>query len=136
VVGTKKIGLLSLDNPHHLAIRNIFFREEYYDDPAPLAPFADAGLDWQVASVGGRRCALYPAPVVARGGDHIPRLRVDGGSALALTAGGDCPRHLQNGGRPSRHYRQGRGGECAALIDAARQLGLEKELAIAWQMGN
>ncbi|HWC62225.1 MAG TPA: cupin-like domain-containing protein, partial [Rhizomicrobium sp.] len=32
VIGAKQVGLVGLDNPHHRTLRDIFFREDYYED--------------------------------------------------------------------------------------------------------
>jgi len=136
VVGAKKIGLLSLDNPHHLAIRNIFFREEYYDDPALFAPFADAGLDWQAASL-EEGDALYIPPLWWHGVVTTSR----GFGLTAAVPWRSPPPVVAHGIRKMAAGHADIIGKAAAvnvpaLIETARQLGLEKELAIAWQMAN
>ena len=133
-VGTKRTGLLSLDNPHHLDIRNIFFREDYYDDPAPLA--AHAGLNWQMADL-EEGDALYIPPLWWHG---VTTTSEGFGLTAAVPWRSPLP-VIANGIRRMAGGQADIIGKSAAvnakdLVAVAKSLGLEKELARAWEAGN
>jgi hypothetical protein len=135
IVGTKRVGMLSLDNPHHFAIRNIFFLENYYDDPGSFAAFENAELNWFTATV-QEGDALYIPPLWWHGvitvsdgfGITAP---VPWRSPLPVIADGICKMAAGNadivGKRAATNVR--------GLVAVARSLGLEKELALALQRG-
>jgi hypothetical protein len=134
VIGAKQVGLLRLDNPHHLALRNIFFQEDYYDDPALLAGFG--GLNWFTATV-EESDALYIPPlwwhgVVPMNGDFGITAAVPWRSPPAIVA--DTIRKMAAGRFDI--IGKNRATHAAALAEQARQLGLEKEFAMAWENGN
>jgi quercetin dioxygenase-like cupin family protein len=135
VIGGKKIGLLKVENPQRIAVRNIFFAENYYEDPAQLAGFEQFGLDWLQATL-EEGDALYIPPlwwhgVVPTTADFGITTAIPWRSPPAVIA--DSIRKMAAGqvdfiGKDQTLH-------VPALVEMARQLGLEKELALAWQRG-
>jgi hypothetical protein len=134
VIGAKQIGLLRLENPHQLAVRNIFFQEDYYEDAAKFSDFE--GLDWFRAMV-EEGDALYIPPLWWHG---VVPVSAEFGVTAAIPWRSPLPviaetiRKMAAGqadiiGKTNATH-------VAALIETARRLGLEKELAIAWERGN
>ena len=135
VAGTKKVGLLKVDNPHCKSLCRIFFNEDYYEDPSVFDALADAGLQWFSANL-DRGDALYipplwwhgvivtsdgvgvTTPVSWRSPPHViaENLRKMAAGALSLYGKFD-----------TNQFRQ--------LMDTARRLGVERELEIAWKRG-
>ena len=136
VVGAKRIGLLSLDNPHHSLMRDIFFSEKYYDDAACFGALQDTALDWMVAEL-EEGDALYIPPLWWHGVATTS-------AGFGLTAAVPWRSPLCVIAENIRRMAAGRAhivGKATALnlpelIAAARQVGLEKELAAAWLRGN
>jgi hypothetical protein len=62
IVGSKKIGLLNVNNPSGWIVRNIFLYEHYYDDPSAFDGFDNTGLQWFEASLDPGD-ALYIPPL-------------------------------------------------------------------------
>ncbi|HWY60597.1 MAG TPA: cupin-like domain-containing protein [Rhizomicrobium sp.] len=136
VIGAKKVGLLRLENPHRLAVRNIFFKEDYYEDASKFAGFEGAELDWHHATV-EEGDALYIPPLWWHGVVPVT-------SEFGVTAAIPWRSPLPVIAESIRKMAAGQADiigktnatHVAALIEVARQLGLEKELAIAWERGN
>jgi hypothetical protein len=136
VVGAKKVGLLSLDNPHHIAVRDIFFREDYYNDPSCFEAFGNAGLNWFSATV-EEGDALYIPPLWWHGVVPVE-------DAFGVTAA--VPWSSPGNVIASGILKMAAGkadiiGKSSAvhvpqLMALAKHLGLEKELAVAWERGN
>lgn len=135
VLGTKRIGLLEVDNPHHGAVRDIFFGEDYYEDAAAFDAVAGAGLQWRVAELQPGD-ALYIPPlwwhgvIVTSEGMGVttpvcwrstPEVVAD--SLKKMAAGQIDLIGMFNVDQFQR------------LLTLARQLGVERELEIAWKRG-
>ena len=136
VVGAKRVGLLSLDNPHHTAVRNIFFQEDYYDDPACFAALQDADLPWMVAEL-EEGDALYIPPLWWHGVATVSH----GFGLTAAVPWRSPPSVVADNIRRMAAGRADIVGKATALnlpelIALAREQGLAKELALAWQRGN
>jgi hypothetical protein len=135
VVGTKTVGLLKVDNPHHRALRDIFFREDYYDDPSVFDALVAPGLDWRVANL-EEGDALYIPPlwwhgVVATSDGVGVTTPVGWRSPLPVIA--DSLRKMAAGRFDlAGHFEA---SQMRQLQETARQLGLERELQIALERG-
>jgi Cupin-like domain len=133
VIGTKKVGLLKVDNPHHKVLRRIFFTEDYYEDPSVFEELSGADLQWFSASL-GEGDALYIPPLWWHG-----VIATSDGVGVTTPVGWRSPPHViadglrkmaagnfdLTGGFNSSQFHQ--------LLEAARKLGLERELEIAWK---
>ena len=135
IVGSKKIGLLDVNNPSGWVIRNMFLYENYYDDPGAFDGFDNTGLRWFEASLDPGD-TLYIPPLWWHG---IVTTTTSFGSTASITW--QSPPHVV-----ANSLRRMAMGEAdiigkpgfqrvEALRDTARKLGLEEELAIAWQRG-
>jgi len=136
VAGSKRVGLLQVDNPHHQALFRIFLEEEdYYDDPAAFDGLANENLQWFSAELDEGDALYIPplwwhgviatsdgigvtTPVCWRSPPHVIA------ESLKKMAAGNF--HL-NGLFNTAQFRQ--------LLETARKLGVERELEIAWQRG-
>jgi len=135
VVGTKRVGLLKVDNPHRKALCRIFSQEDYYEDPSAFDELADENLQWFSANLDEGDTLYIPplwwhgvivtsdrvgvtTPVSWRSPPHViaESLQKMAAGKLDLTG-------IYN----ADQFRQ--------LLDAARKLGLERELEIAWKRG-
>ena len=135
IVGSKKIGLLNVDNPSGWIIRNIFLYEHYYDDPSAFDGFDNTGLQWFEASLDPGD-ALYIPPLWWHG---VVTTSTSFGATAALTW--RSPPHVV-----ADSLKRMASGDADIigkldferldeLRDVARKMGLEEELAIAWQRG-
>jgi hypothetical protein len=135
VVGNKRVGLLKVGNPYHKILCNIFYREDYYEDPSVFYELADANLQWFSADLEDGDALYIPplwwhgvaatsdragvtAPIVWRSPPHIIA------DSLRKMAAGDFEMVGDFG-----HDALGQ------LMATARKLGLERELEIAWNLG-
>ncbi len=134
VVGSKKVGLLSTDNPGNKALCDIFFRENYYDDPSAFAALDEKGLDWFSADL-EEGDALYIPPLWWHG---VSTTSPSFGMTVAVTWRSPLPviaaaiRRMAAGDIKLLGYAEPM--DISALRQTARQLGLEKELAVALQL--
>jgi hypothetical protein len=133
VVGTKKVGLLKVDNPYHKSLRRIFFKEDYYEDPSVFDELAGADLQWFSASL-DEGDALYIPPLWWHG-----VIVTSEGVGVTAPVGWRSPQHViadslrkmaagkfdLTGPFNSTRFHQ--------LLDVARKLGLERELEITWK---
>ena len=133
VVGTKKIGLLKTNTPSYQAMLTLFCEEKYYDDPSAFDGFDGSGLEWFEAELGPGD-ALYIPPLWWHG---VIATSEGLGATTAVTW--RSPPHVI-----ADSIRQMAAGEIdligmpnleavKALVAVARKMGLEKELAVAWQ---
>jgi hypothetical protein len=131
IVGTKRIGLVHSDPRFNPALRNIFFAEDYYDDPAAFAQFDSDQPCWLSATL-EEGDALYIPPLWWHG---VSPLTTSFGATAAVTW--RSPQHVIANGinRMARGEIEMLGGPLArdfqGLADAARKMGLARELAIA-----
>lgn len=131
IIGRKKIGLVGTNNPHNFDLRYIFLTEDYYDNPAAFAELNHANLQWLSVTL-EEGDSLYIPPLWWHG--VAPQTDVFG-ITTAMTW--RSPPHVIANGI----VRMARGeidmfGKTTAphfesLVQVARQLGLERELAIA-----
>jgi hypothetical protein len=136
VIGAKEVGLVSLDNPHHLQLRDIFFREDYYEDPSVFVSLADGEIDWFMTRV-EEGDALYIPPLWWHGVVPVTR---EFGITAAVPWSSPPPVVAQD----IRKMAAGRadiiGRDTAVhrkeLFQLAEMMGLQKELALAWERGN
>lgn len=135
IIGSKKVGLLNVNNPSGWVIRNLFLYEDYYDDPSAFDGFDNTGLRWFEASLDPGD-ALYIPPLWWHG---IVTTTASFGATASMTWQSppyiiaDSLRRMAAGeadviGKPGFQ-------RVDALRDTARRLGLEEELAIAWRRG-
>jgi hypothetical protein len=136
VIGSKKIGLVSGNSPANLQLRRIFFAEEYYDDPAAFDALDKDSVRWFSATV-EEGDALYIPPLWWHG--VIPLSQ--GFGATAAVTWRSPPSVIANGIKKMAIGEMDMIGKAViedfqGLLLAARNLGLERELAIAWARGN
>lgn len=98
IVGTKKIGLLQTNTPAFKAMRDLFFKEDYYDDPSVFDNFDGSGLEWFSAEL-DEGDGLYIPPLWWHWRDPHPRcVRRHHGGDLALAPGQNRQHHKADGG--------------------------------------
>ena len=135
VVGTKKVGLLDVDNPHHKALRRIFFEEDYYEDPSVFDVLAGESLPWFSADL-EQGDALYIPPLWWHG-----VIATSDGVGVTTPVSWRSPPHViaDSLGKMAAGNLDFNGvfepDQVRWLVDAARRLGLERELEIAWRRG-
>jgi hypothetical protein len=135
VAGTKKVGLLDVDNPHHKALRRIFFEEDYYEDPSVFDVLAGESLPWFSADL-EQGDALYIPPLWWHG-----VIATSDGVGVTTPVSWRSPPHViaanlrkMAAGNIDLYGRFDTSQFCQ-LLDAARKLGVERELEIAWSRG-
>lgn len=131
IIGRKTIGLVGTNNPYNFDLRYIFLTEDYYDDPTAFAELDNANLQWLSVTL-EEGDSLYIPPLWWHG--VAPQTDVFG-ITTAMTW--RSPPHVIANGI----VRMARGeidmfGKTTAphfesLVQVARKLGLERELAIA-----
>ena len=132
-VGSKKVGLLSTDNPSNKALCDIFFREDYYDDPLVFDALEGAALEWFSADL-EEGDALYIPPLWWHG---VSTTSPSFGMTVAVTWRSPLPviaaalRRMAASDIKLLGYAEPM--DISALRETARQLGLEKELSVALQ---
>jgi quercetin dioxygenase-like cupin family protein len=132
VIGVKRIGLLNTDTPFHKVVRDIFLKEEYYDDASAFGVLHNMELPWFSATL-EEGDSLYIPPLWWHGVIPIGEsfgatatvtwrspLHVDA-NAIRKMASGEV--QMIGGADPS--YFQ-------PLRDVALKTGLERELEICW----
>ena len=132
IVGKKKIGLLNTDTVFEKDIRDIFFKEDYYDDASAFERLAGKDVPWFSATL-EEGDSLYIPPLWWHGVIPLDEnfgatatvtwrspLHVDA-NAIRRLARGDV--HMIGGADPAY---------LPYLRDVARKTGLERELEIAW----
>jgi quercetin dioxygenase-like cupin family protein len=132
-IGAKKVGLLNARTPYQKEIQEIFFQEDYYDDPSLFDRLDNAGLEFLVAEV-EEGDALYIPPLWWHGVSPLSRdfgmtIAVPWRSPLPIVA--DSIRKMAAGevdlmGATSQQ-------QFDSLIAAAGKLGLARELAAAME---
>jgi hypothetical protein len=135
VIGAKKIGLVSGNSPANLKLRQIFFTEDYYDDPAAFDALDDDSVRWFSATV-DEGDALYIPPLWWHG--VIPLSH--GFGATAAVTWRSPPAVTANAIRKMALGEMDMIGKAVTedfqgLLLTARKLGLEREFAIAWERG-
>lgn len=135
IIGSKQIGLADMDHPRNSDLRNIFFAEDYYDQPSAFAGFEDCQFPWRSAT-------LHPADAL-----YIPPLWWHGVSPLTNGFGATAPvtwrSPLHVTAKAIRRMAKGEieligktgAPNIKSLHEAALTLGLERELAIALELG-
>jgi hypothetical protein len=135
IIGSKRIGLLNANTHHQIRLRNLFFQEDYYDDPTVFDAFGNADLRWFSATL-NEGDALYIPPLWWHG---VTPIDEEFGATVAVTW--RSPPHViayaikkmasghvdMIGKTEMTRYQD--------LVDIAAKMGLEKELAIARQRG-
>lgn len=134
VIGSKQVGLVSARTPFQKTLQEIFLGEEYYEDASACRRLDNADLSWFTATV-EEGDALYIPPLWWHG--IIPKSESFGVTAAVpwrspLPVIADTIRKMASGdiemlGGTSE-------AQVQALVDVAKQLGLERELEKVFQL--
>lgn len=135
VAGTKTVGLLAVDNPRSREVARIFFEEDYYEDSAAFDPVAGDALPWFSADL-EEGDALYIPPLWWHGVISTS----DGVGVTTPVSWRSPPSVIAEGLKKMAQgsldlYGKFDTNQFRQLLDAARKLGLERELQIAWTRG-
>jgi hypothetical protein len=134
IIGAKKIGLVSCDTPFNPALRNLFYAEDYYDDPAAFAQLE--GPTWLSVTL-EEGDALYIPPLWWHG--VVPQTIVFG-ATVAATWRSPLPVIAKAITKMARGEVEMLGRNYAKrfqdLADTAARMGLSRELAIASERGS
>ena len=131
LVGSQKLGLVSSNHPINFDLRYIFYTEDYYDDPAAFAEIEGKDVPWLSVTL-QEGDALYIPPLWWHG--VAPQTNLFG---ITTAVTWRSPQHVIAKGimrmakgeidmlsrSTAPHYQ--------SLVEVARTLGLECELAIA-----
>lgn len=133
VMEPKKIGLLKVANPFHKYLRRIFFKEDYYDHPFAFEGLQTADLQWFSASLEAGD-ALYIPPlwwhgVTATSGRLGVTVPTVWRSPIPVAV--ESIRKMANG--EVDLLGELTPGQLQALVDFARNAGVEAEMRSAWQ---
>ena len=81
-MGSNQIGLLKTNTPSYPAMRTLFCKEEYYDDPSAFEEFDGDGLEVVFSGARYGRCPLYSRPC---GGNGVIPTTQTFGATTAVT---------------------------------------------------
>ncbi len=135
LVCTKRVGLLKVDNPHHRQLCDIFYREDYYDDPSVFDALKGAPLQWFSADL-DEGDALYIPPLWWHG-----VIATSDGVGVTTPIGWRSPPHViadsvrKMAAGDFEIIGQFDFGTVDQLVNTARKLGIEPELEMAWKLG-
>jgi len=130
VVGSKTVGMLKAGGANGKAVSEVFFKEDYYDDPGAFEALEETGLDWFSADV-EEGDALYIPPlwwhgVSAASNSFGMTVAVAWRSPPHVIA--DTIRKMTAG--EIRMHGYARHTDVAPMLAVARELGLERELSV------
>jgi Cupin-like domain len=135
IIGRKKVGLMNMDTAFNADLLSIFFAEDYYDDPAAFAHLAGEKLPWCSATL-EEGDALYIPPLWWHG---VVPLTTAFGATAAITWRSPLQVIAKGITKMARGEAYMLGKNVAphfqALVEIAHKMGLERELAIAWEQG-
>ena len=136
IAGAKQVGLLGVKSPHYGAVRDIFFSEDYYDDPHRFDALKEAGLEFFSATV-EEGDALYIPPLWWHG---VSTLSDGFGITAAVPWRSPLPVIADTIRRMAAGEMELMGAtsleQLAALKKAAGELGLARELSVALDGGH
>ena len=133
IAGRKIIGLLNAKTPHQSALQDLFFGESYYDNPHAFDGMTGTALNWFFAEVNPGD-ALYIPPLWWHG---IATDSEGFGATAAIPWRSPLPVIAETIRKMSAGEVELLGSaseiQVGNLVAVAKQLGLQRELAIAMQ---